>query len=53
MNRILILKLPRTKEIDNVLIDRYEAITDAQRAALDPKDWTYDNTLWKLHEIET
>ncbi|KAG0018617.1 hypothetical protein BGZ80_006963 [Entomortierella chlamydospora] len=53
MNRTLVLKSPRMKDIDNVLIDRYKAILDAQRATLDSKDGTYGNTLRKLYEMET
>ncbi|KAF9172185.1 hypothetical protein BGX21_005010 [Mortierella sp. AD011] len=53
MNRTLILKSPRMKDIDNVLIDRYKAILDSQRATVDFKNGTYGNTLQKLYEMET
>ncbi|KAF9347628.1 hypothetical protein BGX26_000902 [Mortierella sp. AD094] len=53
MNRVLILKSPKMRDIDNILVDRYKAILDAQRATLNSKDGTQGDILRKLYEMET
>ncbi|KAG0004759.1 hypothetical protein BGZ79_008211 [Entomortierella chlamydospora] len=53
MNKALILKSPKMKVTDNILVDKYRAIQDAQRTTLDSKDGTQGAILRKLYEMET
>ncbi|KAF9351617.1 hypothetical protein BGX26_010420 [Mortierella sp. AD094] len=53
MNKVLILKSPKMKVIDNILVGKYRAILDAQRVSLNSEGGTQGDILRKLYEMET
>ncbi|KAF9164627.1 hypothetical protein BGX20_000881 [Mortierella sp. AD010] len=53
INRVLIMKSPRMRVMDNVLADKLKAILESQRKVVDSKDGAQGAILQKLYEMET